>query len=138
MSYVEEVLQPGENVVVVSTIHWAIYIPGIVLTAAGFVCFIYGYGGAGADSAIRDIVWAISLLVLAAGFLSLLRAQFRRWSTEIAVTNRRVIYMRVCIRRFTVEMHMDKGESIGVDKSVRGRILDYADLIVRGTGASFE
>ena len=138
MSYVEEVLQPGENVLVVSTIHWAIYIPGLVLTAAGFVCFMYGYGGAGADSAIRDIVWAISLLVLAAGFLSLFRAWFRRWTTEIAVTNRRVIYKRGFIRRYTVEMHMDKVESIDVDQSVLGRLLDYGDVIVRGTGTGFE
>lgn len=138
MGYVEEVLQPDEKVLVTSTIHWAIYVPGVVLTAVGFVGFLYGYGGAGADSAIRDIVWAISLLLLAAGFLSLLRAWFRRWTTEIAVTNRRVIYKRGFIRRYTVEMHMDKVESIDVDQSVLGRLLDYGDVIVRGTGASFE
>jgi uncharacterized membrane protein YdbT with pleckstrin-like domain len=104
----------------------------------GFAGLFYSYGGVGADSAIRDIVWAISLLVLAAGLLSLLRAWFRRWTTEIAVTDRRVIYKRGFIRRYTVEMHMDKVESIDVDQSVLGRLLDYGDVIVRGTGASFE
>jgi uncharacterized membrane protein YdbT with pleckstrin-like domain len=138
MSYVAEVLQPDEKVLVTSTIHWAIYLPGIVLAAAGFVGFFYGYGGAGADSAMRDIVWALSLLLLAAGFLSLFRAWFRRWTTEIAVTNRRVIYKRGFIRRYTVEMHMDKVESIDVDQTVLGRLLDYGDVIVRGTGTGFE
>ena len=138
MSYVQEVLQPDEKVLVTSTIHWAIYLPGVVLAAAGFVCFLYSYGGAGADSAMRDIVWALSLLPLAAGFLSLFRAWFRRWTTEIAVTNRRVIYKRGFIRRYTVEMHMDKVESIDVDQTVLGRLLGYGDVIVRGTGTGFE
>ena|SRR5712691_2797085 len=135
MSYVKEVLQPDESVLVVSTIHWAIYLPGLVLVVPGLVGLGYG---ARADDAIRDIIWVLSAVLLAAGFLSLFRAWFRRWTTEIAVTNRRVIYKRGFIRRYTVEMHMDKVESIDVDQTVLGRLLDYGDVIVRGTGASFE
>ncbi len=40
------------------------------------------------------------------------------------------------IRRYTVEMHMDKVESVDVDQSLLGRMLDYGDVIIRGTGAT--
>ena len=135
MSYVKEVLQPDETVLVTSTIHWAIYLPGMALTIVAFIGLTYA---ASANDALRDIVWVVSIVVLAVAWVSLFRAWFRRWTTEIAVTNRRVIYKRGFIRRYTVEMHMEKVESIDVDQSVLGRLLDYGDVIVRGTGARFE
>ena len=57
---------------------------------------------------------------------------FTWWTTEIAVTNRRIIYKTGFIRRNTIEMHMDKVESVDVDQSILGRILDYGDVIVDG------
>jgi uncharacterized membrane protein YdbT with pleckstrin-like domain len=62
----------------------------------------------------------------------------RRTGTELAVTDRRVIYKRGLIRRHTVEMNMDKVESVDVDQSVLGRIFNYGDVTIRGTGASLE
>ena len=64
----------------------------------------------------------------------LARAWFNWWITEIAVTNRRVIYKRGFISRTTAEMHMDKIESVEVDQSILGRILDYGKVTVLGTG----
>ena len=61
-------------------------------------------------------------------------AWFRRWTTEIDVTDRRIVYKRGFINRHTVEMNMDKVESVDVDQSFWGRLLDYGDIIVRGTG----
>ncbi len=40
------------------------------------------------------------------------------------------------IRRYTVEVHMDKVESVDVDQSLLGRMLDYGDVIIHGTGAT--
>ena len=60
------------------------------------------------------------------------------WITEIAVTNRRVIYKRGFISRTTAEMHMDKIESVRVDQSILGRILGYGRVTIMGTGASTE
>jgi uncharacterized membrane protein YdbT with pleckstrin-like domain len=67
-----------------------------------------------------------------------LKAWFRRWTTEIDVTDRRVVYKRGFIRRHTVEMNMDKIESVDVDQSLIGRLFDYGDVIIRGTGAGIE
>jgi len=39
-------------------------------------------------------------------------------------------------RRYTVEVHMDKVESVDVDQSLLGRMLDYGDVIIHATGAT--
>jgi uncharacterized membrane protein YdbT with pleckstrin-like domain len=131
MRYVEEVLQPGEKILFVSTIHWLIYVPAILLLIAAIVAAFWA--GSGSE------MWRwISLLCFALALLSAARAWFKRWTTEIAVTDRRVIYKRGFIRRHTIEMHMDKVESVDVSQSVLGRILDYGDVLVRGTGVGFE
>jgi uncharacterized membrane protein YdbT with pleckstrin-like domain len=137
MSYVKEVLQPGETVLFASTIHWLTYVPGAALVLVGLVAVLETYNGS-AGPAVRDIVWGIALVCVAAGLLAVFRAWFRRWTTEIAVTDRRIIYKRGFIRRYTIEMHMDKVESVDVDQSVFGRIFDYGDVVVRGTGTGFE
>ena len=59
-----------------------------------------------------------------------------RWITEIAVTDRRVIYKRGFITRHTVEMNMDKVASVDVDQSILGRMLDYGTVHVSGLAAS--
>ena len=61
-----------------------------------------------------------------------LRAWFERWTTEVLVTDRRVIYARGFIQRHTVEINMDKIESVDVDQSVLGRAFNYGDVTIRG------
>jgi len=65
-------------------------------------------------------------------------AWFRRWTTEIAVTDRRVILKHGFIRRATMEMNMAKVESIDVDQTLTGRLFNYGNFTIRGTGSSFE
>jgi uncharacterized membrane protein YdbT with pleckstrin-like domain len=111
-------------------------VPGAILVFAGLIAMIGRYGST--SGAVNDIVWGVGLVCLAVGLVAVFRAWFRRWTTEIAVTDRRIIFKRGFIRRFTIEMHMDKVESVDVDQSVLGRIFDYGDVVVRGTGTGFE
>jgi len=133
MKYVDRVLQPGETVRHVSRVHWIVYLPGVGLCLVGLI----GYGifvGDGSHTVLHGVV----IVALGVGLLSMISAWFRRWTTEIAVTDRRVIYKRGFIRRHTIEMNMDKVESVDVNQSILGRILDYGTIIVRGTGAGLE
>src|SRR5271154_5352459 len=66
------------------------------------------------------------------------RGYIARWSTEIAVTDRRIIFKRGLIRRHTVEMNMQKVESVDVDQTLLGRLFNYGDVTVRGVGSTFE
>ena len=134
MSYVKSVLQPGETVRYATDIHWIIYIPGFLLLVLGGVAY---WTALQPVSAYRVWVWIAGLLFACAA-VALFIAWFRRWTTEIAVTDRRIIYKRGFIRRHTIEMHLDKVESIDVDQSILGRIMNYGDILIRGVGVGIE
>ena len=134
MSYVDRVLQPGEEVLHRARIHWIVYTPGIIAVLIAIALFII------AETVLKSYGWQ-HLAVLYSGYacsaiaLALLFSEwFNIWTTEIAVTNRRVIYKTGFIRRKTNEMNMGKVENVIVDQSILGRILDYGDVKVQGIG----
>ena len=133
MGYVESILQPDEQVLSVGKMHWVVYLPGIVTIAIGLALLFVG----------ADTVAAIPLRFIGAGLIflgmvSLFRAWVEQVTTEIAVTTRRVIQQQGLIRRQTGEMNMDKVESVQVEQTILGRLLDYGSISVRGTGSGIE
>jgi uncharacterized membrane protein YdbT with pleckstrin-like domain len=134
MGYVDNVLQEGEQVRYRASIHWIVYWPAaLAFIAAGVALWYAMFAQRG------HYLWLVAAGVLGVVFLALLfREWFNWWTTEIAVTNRRVIYKTGFIRRQTNEMHMDKVESVRVDQSILGRLFDYGDVDVLGTGTGFE
>jgi hypothetical protein len=117
MSYVERVLQPGEVVRHIGSVHWHIYLPGLLVMLAAIVTITWAELGAS-----HSIFWEVvaGLLALIALFL-LIPEWFTWWTTEIAVTNHRIIYKAGLIRRDTVEILMDKVESVDVDQERASR-----------------
>jgi uncharacterized membrane protein YdbT with pleckstrin-like domain len=134
MSYVKSVLQADEQIRYLTNIHWIIYIPGVALLVVA--ALVYGFALKEDGGRALWITIAGALAALAA--LTLFQAWFRRFTTEIAVTNRRIIYKRGFISRDTIEMQMDKVESVDVQQSVGGRILGYGDILIRGVGVGIE
>jgi membrane protein YdbS with pleckstrin-like domain len=134
MSYVDKVLQPGEEVRYRASRHWISYVPGLLLHLLAGLLWI----AAPADDPWKSVVMLLAGLSAAAALVIIVRAWFQWWITEIAVTNRRIIYKTGFIRRQTNEMHMDKVESVRVDQSILGRILDYGNVNILGTGEGFE
>lgn len=134
MSYVQSVLQPGEQVRHTAKLHWIVYWPGLALLLAAAVAFVL------AETRDRgNTFWIYLAGVLAIiAIMFLFREWFDRWTTEIAVTDRRVIYKKGFIRRRTNEMNMDKVESVQVDQPVLERILNYGHVTILGTGEGFE
>ena len=61
-------------------------------------------------------------------------AVLKIWTTEMALTNRRVIYKTGFIARNTTEFPIKKIESINIRQGILGRIFDIGDIIVTGTG----
>lgn len=55
-------------------------------------------------------------------------------TTEIAITNKRIIAKFGFISRSTIEINLPKVESVQVDQGVMGRMLDYGTIIVSGAG----
>jgi Bacterial PH domain len=121
MKYVERVLQPGETVQYLSTIHWIVYVPGFLFLIVGVIglAFLAKSGGnlLALSLPLRLLLPGVGCI---GGLLSFIHAWFKRWTTELAVTNRRIIYKRGLVRRHTIEMNMDKVECVDVDQSFWG------------------
>ena len=133
MRYIERILQPGEILVYAGKIHWITYLPAMILLLIALALL------ARANNSPTGLSWLFASIACAlAGGVALLSAWFRRWTTEIDVTNQRVVYKRGFIKRHTVEMNMDKVESVDVDQSIMGRLLNYGDITIRGTGIGLE
>lgn len=62
----------------------------------------------------------------------------RRWSDEFVVTNRRVIVKIGIFSRHTLEMNLNKIESVNVEQSIFGRLFDFGTITVIGTGGTHE
>lgn len=68
------------------------------------------------------------------GLIFLVIAYIRYKTTELAFTNKRVIAKFGFISRHTVEININKVESIQVNQNVWGRIFNYGTLILSGAG----
>lgn len=83
------------------------------------------------------LVFGVVLLpALGLGLVLLAVAYVRYKSTELSVTTKRVIVKHGFIRRRTVEINLNKVESIQVDQGVLGRVFNFGTLVVSGTGTS--
>lgn len=82
------------------------------------------------------LFFGVILLPIVIGLFFLLAALIRYKTTELAVTNKRVIVKTGLISRRTLELNLAKAESIQVDQSLLGRLFDYGSLQVNGTGTS--
>ena len=136
MGYVQHVLQPGETVLQESRIHWFIYWRAvlflIIACAIGALYFLT------TDPTMQTAALIAAGLSFALALLLLLGAAIRRHSTELAVTDHRIIYKTGVFSRHTMEMNRAKVESVDVDQSFFGRVFGYGTILVRGTGGSLE
>ncbi|MBJ8441014.1 PH domain-containing protein [Acinetobacter junii] len=57
-------------------------------------------------------------------------------TTELAITNRRIIAKTGLIRRNTIELKVNRVESLGVNQSILGRIFNFGSIVVKGVGGS--
>jgi uncharacterized membrane protein YdbT with pleckstrin-like domain len=142
MSYYQKVLMPDEAVRAMGRLHWAIYLRAWLLFAIGVIAglvFLYLHYSAtwngGTPSYIAGGVAALFLLM---ALISSQNALIRRQTTEIVVTDRRIIFKEGFIRRRTMEMNLSKVETVDVVQSIWGRVFDYGSIVIRGVGSSYE
>lgn len=107
-SYVDSNLLPNERVMHRTQLHWIIYVPHVLLMLVGI------------------------------GFVSIIFAWLDRLTTEMAVTDRRVIFKVGWISRRTVELRLQQVEAVLVNQGIFGRLFGYGDMTVVGTGGTKE
>jgi uncharacterized membrane protein YdbT with pleckstrin-like domain len=146
MAYYTKVLLPDEHVRVVGRLHWAIYLRAwffLALAAAAGIGALYARSaaiaaGTSPDSGVPVALAVAGIIFLGLALISGFGAWARRSTTEIVVTDRRVIYKVGFVRRRTMEMNMTKVETVDVEQSITGRIFNFGTVLVRGSGTSYE
>lgn len=151
MLYVQQSLAPNEELVHVGRFHW-------IYTVNAFLSIIWGIFGAivviaGGIFMYKqmgkfppNIDWLTGMkhlhpglrifafMVFMLGLLSFTRMMVIQATTEIAVTNSRLIYKQGLIARQVGEMNIDRIEGIQILQSLWGRIFNYGRIAIRGMG----
>jgi uncharacterized membrane protein YdbT with pleckstrin-like domain len=137
MRYVSRVLQPGETVSYATTLHWCIYLRAVAPFLVAIAVLISPSYIPQFPPALTWVVQAAAGVFALLGLFRLIVGFIQRATTEFAVTNRRVIYKFGLIRRVTFEMNLSTIESVHVAQSILGRMLNFGQVEIRGTGSSF-
>jgi uncharacterized membrane protein YdbT with pleckstrin-like domain len=91
----------------------------------------------------RISLWSLAPLIvlglstvpfLGLGLIFWIMAFIRYKTTELAITNKRVIAKFGFISRQTIELNISKVESIQVNQGILGRIFNYGTLVISGAG----
>ncbi len=134
-SYVDSVLADGERIVYRAAIsHWKFllyYLIGGLFLMAGAIVALTA-------SVSEQMQLAAAGALLFIGVVLVVAALVQRLTTELVLTDRRIITKRGLISRDTVEMNLSKVESVRVNQGLLARVLNYGDVTVIGTGASLE
>ncbi len=134
--YIDEILQPGEKVLYSTNVHWIFYWRAIAAWIVAVILLILSR--ATITEGIILLCLSASAVVAFAALYWSAKAWFYRWTTETDVTNLRVVHKTGFIKRRTFEMSLDKVESVDVNQSILGRILNYGDVTVQGVGEGKE
>jgi uncharacterized membrane protein YdbT with pleckstrin-like domain len=134
--YIDQILQPGEKVLYSTNAHWIFYLPAILAWIAAAALLVLSR--ATITEGIILLCLSASAVVALAGLYWTVKAWFHRWTTETDVTNLRVVHKTGFIKRRTFEISLDKVESVDVNQSILGRILNYGDVTILGVGEGRE
>jgi uncharacterized membrane protein YdbT with pleckstrin-like domain len=134
--YIDDILQPGEKVLYSTNAHWIFYLPAIAAWIVALALYIIARNTLSAGLETMWLVLAAAAALVAV--LATAKAGFHVWTTETDVTNLRVVHKTGFIKRRTFEMSLDKVESVDVNQSILGRIMNYGDVTVRGVGEGSE
>jgi uncharacterized membrane protein YdbT with pleckstrin-like domain len=134
--YIDDILQPGEKLLYSTNAHWIFYFPAIVAWILAAVLLVLARASV-TEGIVLLCLSGAAVVALAALYWTL-RAWFHRWTTETDVTNLRVVHKQGFIQRRTFEMSLDKVESVDVNQTILGRILNYGDVTILGVGEGRE
>lgn len=123
MSYVKSRLAKGERVFYWGKVSWRSQWLKLVLVIA------FGLAALGGFTSPDKRPW---LLLLAFAFA--LWAWLVYTTTELAVTNKRLVAKFGLIRRHKIVLRLEKLETVEVNQSPLGRLLNYGSVVIAGRG----
>jgi len=133
VGYVERHLLADERVLYKTRLHWILYLKPLLLTVVGVALTV-----ALAQVSDPPWLWYAGLAVALIGALWWAVRWIELRTSEFAVTSMRLIFKVGLVARYTTELLLAKVETISVTQSLPGRLLNYGDLTVTGTGGARE
>jgi uncharacterized membrane protein YdbT with pleckstrin-like domain len=151
MLYVQQSLGPDEELIYVGHFHWMYTVNALMAIFFGMlisVVIIIGgiivkkeLGHFPAELPINVAIPALPVYVKGGAFLMFVFGVYsfaikmvHKATTEIAITDVRLIYKTGVVARNVGEMSIDRIEGVNVLQSILGRIFNYGRLAVRGMG----
>ena len=133
MGYIQSTLSKDEVIKETAHLHWINY---AVVFMCAFLCIgscalLFKYNPS--ENAIFAVLFGFPAVVF---FLSSILAYCRIQTTEMVVTNKRVICRTGVVSVHTEEIKSTRLESIEIKQSILGRILNYGSLWFSGTGTA--
>ena len=151
MLYVEQSLGPNEELVHIGKFHWMYTVQafmaiiwGIIISIMVVVGGVIVYKQMGwfppGLPAMEGVQYLHPGLRIGAfiafvfGLLSFAQMMVVKATTEIAITNTRLVYKRGLVARQVGEMSIDRIEGVNVLQTILGRLFNYGRLAIRGMG----
>jgi Bacterial PH domain len=142
MSYIDATLVPGETVVYRTRLHWIVMLRHILLAvlllvvAGALLIYFLHHPQLGITD--KHLIQGGMAALLLFGIVAIFAGAVRRNATEMAVTTRRVVVKQGLMSRKTIEMLLNKIETIEVSEPMTGRMLGYGSITMVGTGGTSE
>ncbi len=139
MSYIEETLIRDERLLYRTKPHWIIFTPAIGWFFLAICIFIFAPQYPFANSPLYgsySLTDLLGIFVLIVSAISGTMAYVVYQTSEYGITNRRILMKVGFISRMSLEILLQRVESIHVYQSIIGRFFDYGTIIVSGTGGS--
>lgn len=130
MSYINKHLMPDEHVVFQTRIHWIVFIPWVVLTIGVLSLLFFVSDKPNYVLIVRGLATVILLKAIGHNIVY--------WTAEYGVTTKRVLGKSGLIRIQSLDILLLKVEAVRLSQGPLGRILNFGDVIVTGTGGTQE
>jgi uncharacterized membrane protein YdbT with pleckstrin-like domain len=127
MSYVDRSLMDGERIVYRGKLHWVVFLWPIIFFVAAIMLTIITDGAGG--FVIGFMLMSVSIFWSIGSFITYKTSEF-------GITNKRVILKVGFIHRNSLEVLLNKVESIQVNQSILGRILGFGSVTISDTGGT--
>lgn len=151
-NYLKKSLSEGEELIHVARFHWMYTVSAvfnmvfgtilsiaILIFATKFQPVIVGAIDPNAGffnnlSALHPGVKILSFFVFIMGVMKFAHMMIAKATTEIGISDIRLIYKRGLVARDVVELNTDRIEGVDIAQGVLGRLFGYGRLIIRGMG----
>lgn len=125
MLYTQKTLLPEEKILYYTKPHYIVFYPIILWLILTIGFFTSNYKS-----------FLIGPLLLLMSLLSCINGLINYYCSEYAITTKRILVKVGFIRRRSLEIFLDRIESIYVEQSIIGRIFGYGSVIVVGIGST--